>query len=37
VVFRCTVCGKEFSIKDYIDEMDDEMWDKLSRRPANRA
>jgi hypothetical protein len=37
VVFRCTVCSKEFSIKDYIDEMDDDMWEKISRRPVNRA
>jgi len=37
VTLRCTVCGKVFSIKDYLDEIDEEAWEKISRRPCNRA
>jgi hypothetical protein len=37
VTLRCTACGKDFSVKDYSDEMDEEMWEKISRRPCNRA
>jgi hypothetical protein len=37
VTLRCTVCGKDFSIKDYLDKMDEETWEKISRRPSNRA
>jgi hypothetical protein len=36
-MLRCTVCGKDFPIKDYIDEMDEETWEQISRRPCNRA
>jgi hypothetical protein len=31
------VCGKDFSIKEYSDQIDEEMWEKISRRPCNRA
>jgi len=35
--FRCTACGKEFPVKDYLAEIDDETWERISRRPCNRA
>jgi hypothetical protein len=31
------VCGKDFSIKEYSDELDENMWEMISRRPCNRA
>jgi hypothetical protein len=34
---RCTSCGKEFLIKEYLDELDDETWEKIALRPSNRA
>jgi len=37
VTLRCTACGKDFLVKDYIDEMDEETWEKIARRPCNRA
>jgi hypothetical protein len=37
VTLRCTACSKEFSVKDFIDEMDEETWEEISRRPCNRA
>ncbi len=36
-MLRCTVCGREFSISEYINELDEETWEKISRRPCNRA
>jgi hypothetical protein len=37
VTFRCTVCSKEFPINDYLHDITEEMWEAISRRPANRA
>jgi hypothetical protein len=34
VTLRCTACGKDFSVKDYIDEMDEETWEKIPAVPA---
>jgi len=34
---RCTSCGKEFPITEYLDELDEETWEKIARRPTNRA
>jgi hypothetical protein len=34
---RCTSCGKEFPIKAYLDELDEETWEKIALRPSNRA
>lgn len=30
-------CGRKFPINDYIDEMDEKLWEEISRRPSNRA
>jgi hypothetical protein len=30
-------CGKRFSVREYADEMSEEQWKEISRRPANRA
>jgi hypothetical protein len=37
VTFRCTACGKIFSIQDYVNEVDEDTWELISRRPCNRA
>jgi hypothetical protein len=37
VTLRCTWCGKEFPVKEYLDELDEETWEKIARRPCNRA
>jgi hypothetical protein len=34
---RCTSCGKEFPITEYLDELDEETWEKIARRPSDRA
>lgn len=34
---RCTACGREFPVKEYIDELDEDMWESIARRPCNRA
>lgn len=34
---RCTSCGKEFPVKEYLDELDEETWERIARRPSNRA
>jgi hypothetical protein len=34
---RCTECGKEFPVGEYLDEIDEETWERIARRPANRA
>jgi len=34
---RCTSCGKEFLVKEYLDELDEEAWERIARRPSNRA
>jgi hypothetical protein len=31
------VCGKEFPINDYLNDISEEMWEAISRRPSNRA
>jgi hypothetical protein len=31
------VCGKEFQVNDYLDEIDDQMWEIISRRSCNRV
>jgi hypothetical protein len=30
-------CGRMYLISDYIDEIDEELWEEISRRPSNRA
>jgi hypothetical protein len=30
-------CGRKFPVKDYADEMSEELWEEISGRPANRA
>jgi hypothetical protein len=30
-------CGKTYNISEYIEEIDEEMWEQISRRPCNRA
>jgi hypothetical protein len=30
-------CGKEYKISDYIGEIDEETWERISLRPCNRA
>jgi len=37
ITIRCTVCGKDFSVNEYGDELDEGMWEMISRRPSNRA
>jgi len=37
VTLRCTACGKDHPIKEYLDEIDEEMWERIARRPCNRA
>ncbi|MEK6698472.1 MAG: hypothetical protein AABZ10_05440 [Nitrospirota bacterium] len=34
---RCTSCGKDFPVKEYMDQFDEETWEKLSHRPCNRV
>lgn len=33
----CAECGRQFEINDYIDEIDEELWEMISRRPSDRA
>jgi hypothetical protein len=37
VTLRCTACGKDFQINEYLDELDEEMWEKIARRSCNRV
>jgi len=37
VTLNCMDCGKIFSVKEYIDEIDDEMLERISLRPCNRV
>ncbi|OGW36348.1 MAG: hypothetical protein A2Y97_05985 [Nitrospirae bacterium RBG_13_39_12] len=37
VTLNCLKCGTTFPLKDYIDEMDDEMWEQILLRPCNRV
>jgi hypothetical protein len=30
-------CGKEYPIKEYLDEIDEETWEIISFRQCNRA
>jgi hypothetical protein len=34
---RCTACGREYPVSEYIDELDEESWELIARRPCNRA
>ena len=29
---RCTGCGREFPVREYLDELDEETWEKIARR-----
>jgi hypothetical protein len=37
VTLNCMDCGKVFSVKEYIDEMDEEMLERISLRPCDRV
>jgi len=37
VTLRCTACGGSFRLSEYIDEIDEDAWERISQRPANRA
>lgn len=37
VTLRCTACGKEYQVKEYLDELSKEDWDRISLRPCNRV
>jgi hypothetical protein len=30
-------CGRRFSLSEYIDEIDDKTWEKISSRSCDRA
>jgi len=30
-------CGRRFSLSEYIEEIDDETWEKISARSCDRA
>jgi len=30
-------CGKEYDIQEYIDEIDERMWERLSCMPCDRV
>lgn len=30
-------CGKSYAINEYMEEIDDELWEEISNRPSNRA
>jgi len=36
-VLRCTVCGREFEIGQYLEEINEEMWEAISSRACNRV
>jgi len=33
----CMDCGKIFSLNEYIDEIDEGMWERISHRPCDRV
>lgn len=37
VTLRCTACGREYYVKEYLNELSEEDWDRISVRPCNRA
>jgi len=37
VKLGCTSCGRYYGISEYADEISEEMWEEIARRPANRA
>lgn len=37
VTLRCTACGREYHIKEYLNELSENDWDRISFRPCNRA
>lgn len=30
-------CGKKYEVRDYMDEIDEELWEQISRRSCDRA
>jgi hypothetical protein len=30
-------CGKRYTVGEYVDEIDEKTWEKISRRSCNRA
>jgi hypothetical protein len=30
-------CGKRYTLAEYVDEIDEETWEKISNRSCNRA
>ena len=30
-------CGRDFSISEYVDEIDGDTWDRIALRPWNRV
>jgi len=37
VTLKCMDCGKIFPVKEYIDEIDDGMWEQIFLRPCDRV
>jgi len=37
VILSCAKCGRIFPVKEYINEMDDEMLERISLRPSDRV
>jgi uncharacterized Zn finger protein len=37
VSLNCMDCGRMFPVKEYIDEMDEEMLERISLRPCDRV
>ncbi|MEW6002750.1 MAG: hypothetical protein AB1638_08920 [Nitrospirota bacterium] len=33
----CVECGRTFALNEFIDEIDNEMWEKISLRPCDRV
>ncbi|MFN3481131.1 MAG: hypothetical protein ACK415_12220 [Thermodesulfovibrionales bacterium] len=34
---RCTSCGRDYRISEYLDEIDEQTWEKISGRSCDRA
>jgi hypothetical protein len=30
-------CGRLYSVHEYVDEIDEETWERIASRPCNRA
>ncbi|MDA8240148.1 MAG: hypothetical protein M0Z67_07230 [Nitrospiraceae bacterium] len=34
---RCMECGRRFGVAEYIEEIDEKTWEKISNRSCNRV